>query len=94
MDTGQPSLARKIGASLEVLTNLLYLANVNAENRVQSVCYMTLAEEKLAELVKLIPMPKKRRGEPIALDKQARAVSLHLRDCAPLAQDQGIGCGG
>jgi hypothetical protein len=53
METGQPSLARKIGTSLEVLTNLLYLANVNAEDRVQSGCYMTLAEEKLTELVEL-----------------------------------------
>jgi hypothetical protein len=62
MDTGQPSLARKIGASLEVLTNLLYLANVNAENRVQSVCYMTLAEEKLAELVKLFQCQRNEEG--------------------------------
>ena len=48
-----PGLKKKIGISLEALLNLVYLAKLHGEDRVQSDCYLTLAEEKILELVQL-----------------------------------------
>jgi hypothetical protein len=48
-----PGLNKRINISLETLMNLVYLAKLHGEDRVQSDCYLTLAEEKILELLQL-----------------------------------------
>jgi hypothetical protein len=42
--------------------NLVYLAKLHSEDRVQSDCYLTLAEEKILELVELAKTRMKLRA--------------------------------
>jgi hypothetical protein len=48
-----PTFQKKIRTSLETLMNMVYLAKLHGEDRIQSDCYLTLAEEKISELVQL-----------------------------------------
>jgi hypothetical protein len=48
--SSDPALKGRIGVTLEVLMNLIYLAKREAENRERCRTYLGLAEQRIAEL--------------------------------------------